>query len=147
MTKLSAILDSLAPGRASRPRALLVGLLVLAAAGGVVLAVQAAVRPEPRQVTLIARDMAFYLPGDPTPNPRLLVARGEEIRFVLRNGDRGIPHDLALPSGDGEQKSTRRIRGAGEAAGLIFRAPEAPGELDYVCTLHSRMMRGVLEVR
>jgi copper binding plastocyanin/azurin family protein len=147
MTKLLAILDSRVPGRASRPRALLVGFLVLAVAGGVVLAVQAAVRPEPRQVTLIARDMAFYLPGDPIPNPRLLVARGEEVRLVLRNGDHGIPHDLALPTGDGERKSTRQIRGAGESAVLTFRAPEAPGELEYVCTLHARMMRGVLEVR
>ena len=125
-------------------------LLTLAVAVGVVLTVQAAVRPQPRTVrtvTLLARDMAFYLPGDPAPNPRLIVARGEEVRFVLRNEDRGIPHDLALPDGDGEWKSTRQVRGAGETADLAFQVPKLRGEYEYVCTLHSRMMRGVLEVR
>jgi plastocyanin len=125
-------------------------LLALAVAIGVVLTVQAAVRPQlrtARTVTLVARDMAFYLPGDPTPNPRLSVARGEEVRFVLRNDDRGIPHDLALPLENGEWRSTRQVRGAGESAGLTFRAPQLRGEHEYVCTLHSRMMRGVLEVR
>ena len=126
---------------------LLATLALLVACGGVALVVQAAVRPQPRTVTLLARGMAFYLPGDPTPNPRLVVDRGEEVRLVLRNEDRGIPHDLALPAGDGEWKSTRQVRGAGETAGLTFQAPRLRGEHEYVCTLHSRMMRGVLEVR
>jgi len=142
-----AILRSLVPSRPSLSKALLVAFLALVAAGGVVLAVQAAVRSEPRTVTLLARDMAFYLPGDPNPNPRLLVARGEEVRFVLRNGDAGIAHDLALPTGDGERKGTRQVRGAGESASLRFHAPQVAGDYEYLCTLHSRMMRGVLEVR
>jgi len=112
-----------------------------------VLAVQAATRPEPRTVTLLARDMAFYLPGDPTPNPRLAVGRGERVHFVLRNADGGIPHDLAVPRGDGGREQTAVVRGAGETVDLAFRAHEAAGEYEYLCTLHSRMMHGVLEVR
>jgi Copper binding proteins, plastocyanin/azurin family len=132
---------------ASRPRALLLPLLALLVVGAVAFAVQAAGRPEPREVTLLARGMSFYLPGDPAPNPRLVVARGENLRFVLRNEDRGMPHDLAVPGGDGDWNTTRTVRGGGESAGLTFHAPRAAGEYEYLCTLHSRMMRGVLEVR
>jgi copper binding plastocyanin/azurin family protein len=132
----------------SRPRALLIPLLLLlTVCGAVAFAVQAAGGPEPRQVTLLARGMAFYLPGDATPNPRLVVERGEEVRFVLRNEDRGMPHDLEVPEAGGDRKSTREVRGIGDTASLAFRAPETPGDYEYVCTLHSRMMRGVMEVR
>ncbi len=132
----------------SRPRALLIPfLLLLTICGAVAFAVQAAGGPEPRQVTLLARGMAFYLPGDATPNPRLVVERGEEVRFVLRNEDRGMPHDLEVPEAGGDRKATREVRGIGDTASLAFRAPETPGDYEYVCTLHSRMMRGVMEVR
>ena len=151
MTQLLATIDALTPGRSSRPLLPLLALLLVG--GGIALAVQAATRPEPRTVTLLAQGMSFYLPGDATPNPRLVVERGEEVRLVLRNQDRGISHDLAVPDGDGgrgepgELKVTREVRGLGESADLTFRAPEVKGEYEYLCTLHSRMMRGVLEVR
>jgi Copper binding proteins, plastocyanin/azurin family len=145
---MTQLLSTLAPGRSSRPRSLLVPLLALALlCGGIALVVQAAVGPEPRTMTLLARGMAFYLPGDPTPNPRLAVARGEEVRLVLRNEDRGMPHDVAVPDAGGDRKVTREVRGRGDTAGLTFRAPQTAGNYDYVCTFHSRMMRGVLEVR
>jgi len=151
MTQLLATIDRFAPGRLSRPRALLAPLLALlmalVAVAGVAFGVQAAVGPEPRTVTLLARDMSFYLPGDSTPNPRLVVGRGEKVRFVLRNEQQGIPHDLAIEDGAGDRETSRVIRGAGESAELTIRAPEQEGEVPYFCTFHSRMMRGVLEVR
>jgi hypothetical protein len=148
MTPLLATLETFVPGRVFRPRALLVPLLaLLLAAGAIGFAVHAAGRPEPREVTLLARGMAFYLPGDPAPNPRLAVGRGEEVRLVLRNLDAGIPHDVAVPDAGSGRKASREVRGAGDTADLTFHAPEAPGEYEYICTLHSRMMRGVLEVR
>lgn len=122
---------------------LLAGLLI---GGGIALSVRAAVRPEPRELTLIARDMAFYLPGDPTPNPRLIAERGEELRITLRNEDQGRAHDLAVPGRYGA-KSTPLLRRAGESADLTLRVPDEAGEYPYLCNLHSQMMRGVLEVR
>ena len=115
--------------------------------GALALAVRAAVRPEPRELTLIARGMAFYLPGDPTPNPRLIAGHGETLRITLRNEDRGMAHDLAIPSRSGGRKSTPVLRDAGESADLTLRVPEEAGEYVYLCGLHSGMMRGVLEVR
>ena len=146
---LAATLDAFSPARAARPRALLVPLVALVlVCGGVAIAVQAATGgSEPQTIALSARGMAFYLPGDPTPNPRLVVDRGEAVRLVLRNEDQGIPHDVAVPDEDDDLKATRLLRAAGESADLTFRAPAAAGEYEYVCTAHSRMMRGVLEVR
>ena len=76
---------------------LLVGLLV---SGALALAVRAAVRPEPRELTLIARGMAFYLPGDPTPNPRLIAGRGEDAA------------DHAAQRGPGDEPTIWRSRAA-----------------------------------
>jgi hypothetical protein len=128
-------------------RHLKIFLVCCLVSGALALAVRAAVRPEPRELTLIARGMAFYLPGDPTPNPRLTAGRGETLRITLRNEDRGRAHDLAIPSRAGAWKSTPVLRRAGESADLTLRAPGEPGRYEYLCNLHSRMMRGVLEVR
>jgi hypothetical protein len=52
----------------------------------------AAVNQAPdREITLVARGMAFYYLGDPVvPNPPIFVNAGERVRIVLRNDDRGI---------------------------------------------------------
>ena len=148
MSPLLTTLHRLAPGTPARPRVAWVFLLAtLVICGGIAFSVRAAVRPEPRVLTLIARDMSFYLPGDPTPNPRLIVERGEELRITLRNEDRGMAHDLAMPSGNGSRKATRVLRGTDASAKITVRVPEQPGEYSYICSLHARMMRGVLEVR
>ena len=148
MTQLQSTFRSLAPSRSGRPRALGALLLfLLVICGGVALSVRAAAGPEPRALTLIARDMAFYLPGDPTPNPRLIAGRSEELRITLRNEDRGMAHDLAVPSGNGSPKATPVLRGAGTSAEFTVRVPDQPGEYEYLCNLHARMMRGVLAVR
>jgi hypothetical protein len=148
MTQLQATLYAFAPGSSARPRALLKLLVFFLVAGvGVAFSVRAAVRPEPRALTLIARDMAFYLPGDETPNPRLIAEPGEELRITLRNEGRGMAHDLTVPGRDGSPEATPVLRGTGASADLTVRVPDQPGEYEYLCSLHARMMRGVLEVR
>ena len=117
---------------------LLAGLLV---GGGIALSVRAAVRPEPRELTLIAHDMAFYLPGDPTPNPTLVVGRGERVRITLRHEDPGMTHDFAVESLD---VATRALRSGTDS--LTFTAPDEPGESEYVCTFHNVKMKGTLKV-
>jgi hypothetical protein len=120
---------------------LLAGLLV---GGGIALSVRASVRPEPRELTLIARDMAFYLPGDPTPNPTLVVGRGERVRIILRHEDPGMTHDFAVES---QAVATDALRRAGTTTAVVFQAPRRPGESEYLCTFHRLMMKGVLKVR
>lgn len=123
---------------------LLLPLLGLALACGVGLAAATTnFREEPRTITLTARGMAFYLDGDSTPNPTLILRRGERVRLTLTNQDRGMTHDFAVESLD---LATRPLPRADTATSLVFEAPEQPGESEYVCTFHALMMKGVLKV-
>ena len=56
--------------------------------------------PVAREITLVTRDMAFYLEGDTRPNPTIRLQAGERVRFVLRNLDPGIDHNLAIDDWD-----------------------------------------------
>lgn len=96
-----------------------------------------------REIVLVARDMAFYLPGDPRPNPALEIARGETVRVVLINQEPGMKHDFAVPA---LGAASALIDGRGSAA-VILRAPSERGDHEYLCTLHAVVMRGVLAVR
>lgn len=144
---MTELIHALANGRRPRPRALVVPLVLLAlvfAMGAVGLAMGSGAGVEPRTITLVARDMWFFVPGDPTINPRLVVERGEEIRFVIVNDDPGMAHDLALPS-LGEKSPV--LRKAGISTALTLRMPEEAGEHDYLCSFHPLRMRGIVEVR
>jgi plastocyanin len=96
-----------------------------------------------REITLVARGMAFYADGDyTTPNPTLRVRAGERVRVVLRNEERGITHDFAVP-----------VVGAAvdllkwnETGDVVLRAPDRPGTYEYLCQPHRLMMRGLLIV-
>ncbi|HVR28126.1 MAG TPA: cupredoxin domain-containing protein [Thermoanaerobaculia bacterium] len=95
-------------------------------------------------LTLVARDMAFYLPGSDQPNPRLEVVAEEAVRLTIVNRDPGIDHDVAIES---LGVRSAAVPGDGSSTTIRFRAPREPGEHEYVCRLHGRMMRGKLVVR
>ncbi|HEY2956143.1 MAG TPA: cupredoxin domain-containing protein [Candidatus Eisenbacteria bacterium] len=99
---------------------------------------------EPREVFLVARNMAFALQGAPerTPNPTIELRPGERVRFVLINLDPGMRHDLVM------DRLEMRTPGLahGEMAAIEFTAP-ARGESDYYCSFHSVLMRGRIVVR
>jgi hypothetical protein len=132
----------------SRPAAswrYLLPLLVLLALCGVAIALAAGPgAPPPRELVLVARDMAFYLPGDPAPNPTLVLGRGERVRLVLRNEDPGMAHDFAAA---GLDVTTELLEDSGTSATVVFRAPQRAGEYPYHCTPHASLMRGVVLVR
>lgn len=124
----------------SRRAVAAISLLMLGLVGAIV----TAVAPAPaREITLVARDMAFYLEDDPaTPNPTLRIQPGERVRLVLRNADRGYTHDVAVPA----LGIATRLTNWNASVHMTFVAPERPGVYDYVCQPHALMMRGVLEV-
>ena len=129
---------------ARRPRAVVVplALLLLVALAG--FALRAAAKPEPRSVVLTAREMAFWIEGESQPNPIILADAGETLRLELRNQDAGMAHDLGLPD---LGRATPVLKSAGQVATLELRLPDEPGDYDYVCSLHARMMRGRVRVR
>jgi plastocyanin len=99
--------------------------------------------PPSREIVLVARGMAFFAPDDPsTPNPTITVRAGERVRVVLRNEDRGITHDFALPA---VREATDMIDW-NEESSVVFSAPETPGRYEYTCQPHTLMMRGTLLV-
>jgi hypothetical protein len=99
-------------------------------------------RPEPREIVLVARDMAFYLEGSDAPNPTLLLAPGEEVRVVIKNEDPGITHDFAVAS----LGASIDPLVSGRSGSLRLRAPATPGRHEYVCRPHAQMMKGVIVV-
>ena len=98
---------------------------------------------EPRQIVLVAHKMKFYVEGDTRPNPALVMYAGERVRVVLRNMDPGILHDFAVPDW---KAGLEALKGEGAVSGVI-EVPDAPGRYRYICTPHTLMMNGVIEVR
>ena len=101
-------------------------------------------RPPSRELTLVTRGMAFYLENDPlTANPTITVRAGDRVRVVLRNEERGITHDFAVPAFGA---ATDRIDW-NEDSDVSFDIPDRPGTYEYVCEPHAAMMRGRLIVQ
>ena len=118
--------------------AIVVALLVV----GVLLT--AVTRTPAREITLVARGMAFFLESDPAiPNPTLMLKAGERVRITLRNEERGFTHDFAVPAID----AATDLINWNQDADVTFDAPDRPGTYDYVCEPHAMMMRGRILVQ
>jgi plastocyanin len=130
---------------------IVVGLLTTAALfAGVALlprvgasAVHRAASTSPREIRLVARELAFYLEGQSAPNPAIQVRAGEQIRLVLRNEMPGMSHDLVIKSW---QVRTPMIQKKGEEAVVSFRVPDRSGSTTYSCTPHAEIMRGSISI-
>ena len=132
-------------GRWGRDRGAMTAVLTLAV-GAVslllLLPLAASNRTAVRDITLVARDMAFYLDGGSEPNPTIQVRTGETVQLTVLNRDPGLKHNLTIEALGLdmpllETDASMRVR---------LRAPSRPGRLPYVCAPHSEMMRGVIEV-
>ena len=96
----------------------------------------------PREITLVTRDMAFYLDGSDTSNPVLMMRAGETVRIVLRNEDVGIKHTFEVGTWNQAVPSAK----GGHTASAVIEVPDRPGRYEYVCGPHPALMRGVIEV-
>ena len=96
----------------------------------------------PREITLVTRDMAFYLEGGNTPNPVLTMGAGETVRVVLRNEDVGIAHNFEVGAWGQDVPAVER----GSSTSALIDAPDRPGRHVYVCGPHSALMRGIINV-
>ena len=115
---------------------------VLALGACALLPLGAGPRPQ-REVSVTARNMAYYVGNDSTSsNPVIKVAAGERIRISLVNKDRGFVHDLAIK----DWKVETPLVHDQESTSVIVQVPERPGRVTYVCTLHAAMMKGTIEV-
>ena len=96
-----------------------------------------------REVTLVVKNMAFYLEDDLTrPNPTIEVKAGERVRVVVKNQDRGLTHDFAVPAIDTAMKQLTW----NQTGHVTFDVPDKPGDYEYVCQPHRLMMKGTIRV-
>lgn len=132
-------------GRWGRGRGAVIAVATLAV-GAVslflLLPLTASTRTAVRDITLVVRDMAFYLDGGSEPNPTIQVRTGETVQLTLLNRDPGLKHNLTIEAlgldmPHLETDASMKVR---------LRAPSRPGRLPYVCAPHSEMMHGVIEV-
>jgi plastocyanin len=94
----------------------------------------------PREIVLVARDMAFFIEGSDVANPTIVLKPSEQVRLTIKNQDRGITHAFTAAS-----ESLDRIE-PGATRQLSLRAPAHAGRYEYVCPPHAQMMKGVLLV-
>ena len=103
----------------------------------------AVTRTPTREVELVVKGMAFYLESDlETPNPTIEVIAGERVRVVLRNQDRGLTHDFAVPAVGAVTKEIPW----NQSDEVVFDVLDKPGTYEYVCQPHRLMMRGTIRV-
>ena len=102
----------------------------------------ASTRTAVRDITLVVRDMAFYLDGGSKPNPTIQVRTGETVQLTLLNRDPGLKHNLTIEALGLDMPYLK----TDASMTVRLRAPSRPGRLPYVCAPHSEMMRGVIEV-
>jgi plastocyanin len=117
-------------------------IAVVVAAVVVAALVPVIINAHTREIRLVVRDMAFYLEGDSRPNPTIEVRAGERVRVVVRNDERGVNHDFAVPAVHAAV-DTLRWNEQGE---VTFEVPDVPGTYEYVCRPHLLMMKGTLRV-
>jgi heme/copper-type cytochrome/quinol oxidase subunit 2 len=129
-------------GAGGTMRTVLIAAAFLAVGLTALMPVVANPRMGPREIVLVARDMAFYLEGSNVANPTIVVRASEDVRIVVKNQDTGITHGFAIGSA---RAAINRIE-SGSTQGIQFRAPRKPGPYEYVCPPHAQMMRGVLLV-
>lgn len=94
-----------------------------------------------KEVTLVAKEMAFYLEAGDLPNPTLKFQKGDRVRIHFINQDPGIAHDVVFPNWN---VSTGKVN-FGDQTQVELKV-SAPGEFEYLCSLHATMMWGKLLV-
>ena len=118
-------------------------VVAVATAGAVMLPRIVSSREAVREVTLVVRNMTYYVDGESTPNPQLRFAAGEQVRVTLRNEDRGMSHDFSIKSWG---VATKVLDGKGQDT-ISFRVPRGSNAATaYTCTPHTAMMNGAIVV-
>jgi plastocyanin len=129
--------------RTVRSRFLLVtGIAFVVVAAMATAAIRSTANSRVREISLVAREMAFYADGSSQPNPVLRARPGERLRITVVNNAPGMVHDLAIDA----VATTTPLLTTGQVASIEFTSPEKAGNYEYRCRPHALMMKGVLTV-
>jgi heme/copper-type cytochrome/quinol oxidase subunit 2 len=125
-----------------RTRVMMATVVVLVVGGLATLLPLVAGSPEPREIVVVARRMAFYVGDGVTANPTIHAAPGERIRVTLVSQDPGFDHNFAVPAW---RVNSAVLHGEGRNS-TVIQVPDKPGDTTYVCSKHASMMKGIIEV-
>jgi heme/copper-type cytochrome/quinol oxidase subunit 2 len=125
-----------------RTRVMMATVVVLVVGGLATLLPLVAGSPEPREIIVVARQMAFYVGDNVTPNPTIHAAPGERIRITLVSQDPGFDHDFAVAAW---RVNSGVLHGEGRNS-TVIQVPDKPGVAAYICSRHASMMKGLIEV-
>ena len=118
-------------------------VVAVAVSGAVMLPRIVSSREAVRDVTVVVRNMAYYVDGENTANPALRFAAGEQVRLTLRNEDRGMSHDFSVKAWG---VATKVLDGKGQDT-VTFRVPRGSNaSTSYTCTPHTAMMNGAIVI-
>jgi len=95
-----------------------------------------------REIRLVARDMTYFDAATREANPTLRLKRGERIRLVLTNDDRGYTHNLVSPA----LGVSLPLLEAGKTQAIEVTVPDVAGPSTYSCAPHGQMMRGNIAI-
>ena len=109
---------------------------------GVVLARGTGSSDDVQEIRLVARDMTYFDAATREANPTLRLKRGERIRLVLTNDDRGYTHNLVSPA----LGVSLPLLEAGKTQAIEVTVPDVPGPSTYSCGPHGQMMRGNIAI-
>jgi len=118
------------------------GIVAAVVIGGAVFAHLGAQDNAVREIRLVVRDMTYYAAQTAEANPTLRVARGEKIRLVLTNEDRGYSHNLIAP----ELGVSTPLLTQGKSQSIEITVPDVAGLYTYRCGPHAEMMRGNIAI-
>jgi plastocyanin len=92
---------------------------------------------QPREIVLVAKSIAFYLPNQPDkPNPTVTLKKGEPVKLVVRNEEPGrVLHCFTI---SGLNVKTSEDLSAGQSENLTF-TPKKKGTFPYACLMHPSM--------
>lgn len=91
----------------------------------------------PREIVLVASDVAFYLAGQPDkPNPPITLKKGQSVKLVISNAEPDrVLHCFTIA---GLNVKTEGSLAAGETENLLFTARKR-GTYPYACLMHPSM--------
>jgi plastocyanin len=132
--------------------ALSASLLLAACGGAAVPTIPPVASPPAGSESVPSQPAADPTPvgGSETPGTRIValnvqfnpaavtVPAGEPLTIMFDNQDAGIPHDLAIKDGNGNQIALTAII-TGPAQAQLALGPLEPGAYEFVCTVHPNM--------
>ncbi len=101
---------------------------------------------EPGQHVTITFNNVGTMPKASMGHNLVVLRMGVDKLEFARDAQRHIRNEYVAPEREGDVIASTRVLGPGESATLVFRAPEEPGDYDYVCSFPGHTEAGMVGI-